>query len=321
MSLPIKSSPSFGVCRTRRSAYPALSIQFLDSSPLAGDASRNRRAGYRPVGDDHAAAGIHVGEQFCGAFFDPAIGGRRGLRPVGEGGEADAATAFEAFEGGRLAGEGFSRLGDRLPGAGGAEDRFGPTADPELGGADDRAFAADDHAADAAGDGVVAVPSGAEQAVDSVPGLAAAAPDLEAGDPAGAPEVVTALGLGGAASDRGLQLRGFRRRGGSRRGGAASTPFLTGAVGARAGQVLAGDAVSVGVEVVGVAGEQVFLGFGLVREIGAVVVGSGGYRLSGGGSWAREGKSKDEDEGYGRGELDCLRLYRAIGRRFGCVAH
>lgn len=236
------------------------------------------------MGDDHASAGIHVGEQFCGAFLDPVIGSRLGLRPVGEGGETNATAAFEAFEGGWLASEGFSRLGDRLLGADGAEDQFGPTADPEFGGADDRAFAADDHAADAAGDGVVAVPSGAEQAVDSVPGLTATTLDPEVGDAVGAPEVVAALGLGGATSDRGLQLRGFRRWGRRRRGRAASTPFPTGTVGARAGQVLTGDAVSVGVEVVGVAGQEVFLSFGLIGEVGAVIVGCGGYRLSGGGS-------------------------------------
>jgi hypothetical protein len=72
--------------------------------------------------DDDAAAGIHVGEHFSSAFFDPVTGRRLGLRPVGEGGEANATAAFEAFESGHLAGKGFGRLGDRLPGAGGAED-------------------------------------------------------------------------------------------------------------------------------------------------------------------------------------------------------
>jgi hypothetical protein len=53
----------------------------------------------------------------------------------------------------------------------------------------------------------------------------------------------------------------FGRRGRGRR-----------AVGTRAWQRLAGDAVVVPVEVVRVAGQQVFLGFGLVGEVGAVVV-------------------------------------------------
>ncbi len=46
--------------------------------------------------DDDAAAGIHVREHFNSAFFGPVPGGRLGLRPVGEGGEADPTAAFEA---------------------------------------------------------------------------------------------------------------------------------------------------------------------------------------------------------------------------------
>jgi hypothetical protein len=55
--------------------------------------------------------------------------------------------------------------------------------------------------------------------------------------------------------------RFFGRRGRGRRAGRAG-----------AGKVLAGDPVVVAVEVVGVARQQIFLGFGLVGEVGAVVV-------------------------------------------------
>jgi hypothetical protein len=53
----------------------------------------------------------------------------------------------------------------------------------------------------------------------------------------------------------------FGRRGRGRRAGRAG-----------AGEVLAGDAVVVAVEVIRVARQQVFLRFGLVGEVGAVVV-------------------------------------------------
>jgi len=61
----------------------------------------------------------------------------------------------------------------------------------------------------------------------------------------------------------GFFRRFFGRRGRGSRWGAGR---------ARAGKVLAGDAVVVPVEVVRVARQEVFLGFGLVGEVGAVVV-------------------------------------------------
>jgi len=61
--------------------------------------------------------------------------------------------------------------------------------------------------------------------------------------------------------------RFFRRFRGRRR-----RRFLRRGVRARARQVLAGSAVVVAIQAVGIAREEVFLGFGLAREVGAVVI-------------------------------------------------
>lgn len=82
---------------------------------------------------------------------------------------------------------------------------------------------------------------------------------------------------------------------------------------AGAGEVLAGDAVVVAVEVVRVAREEVFLGFGLVGEVGAVVVeGAGAGRRQGVGC-QRAGAG---DEGQGKDEAQ-FHLSSVIG---GCIA-
>jgi hypothetical protein len=65
----------------------------------------------------------------------------------------------------------------------------------------------------------------------------------------------------------------WRRR---RRGRGGRTPFAAGGAAARARIVLAGDAVAVPVEAVGVAGQQIFLRFGLAGEVGAVEIGGRG---------------------------------------------
>ena len=88
-----------------------------------------------------------------------------------------------------------------------------------------------------------------------------------------------------AAGDVGADLRaGFFRRIWRRRRRWWRRFVRTGA-----GQVLAGNAVVVAVEPVGVARQEVFLGFGLVREVGAVVIERRRF--------GRRGKPRDRDRG------------------------
>lgn len=77
--------------------------------------------------------------------------------------------------------------------------------------------------------------------------------------------------FGNSHRGRHLQVVGRLRRRRSRLG-RGFFRCASGRVAARAGQVLAGDPVAVGVEPVRIARAEIFLGFGLIREVGAVVV-------------------------------------------------
>jgi hypothetical protein len=95
--------------------------------------------------------------------------------------------------------------------------------------------------------------------------------------------------------------RFFGLRRGSRRGAGR----------AGAGKVLAGDPVVVPVEVVGVAGQQIFLRFGLVGEVGAVVVeGLRRWRRGEQGDRA-DAQGDEEEETLDRGSLSqrCLNVW------------